>query len=42
MDIKFEKVSYEQFKKDIKNNKKLYSEYKLPKRGTKILQLPKM
>ena len=32
---KFEKISYEQFAKDIKKNKKLYSEYKLPKRSTK-------
>ena len=32
---KFEKISYEQFAKDIKKNKKLYSEYKIPKRSTK-------
>ena len=32
---KFEKISYEQFVKDIKKNKILYSEYKLPKRSTK-------
>ena len=32
---KFEKISYEQFIKDIKKNKKLYEEYKLPRRGTK-------
>ena len=32
---KFEKISYEQFTKDIKKNKKLYSEYKIPKRSTK-------
>ena len=32
---KFEKISYEQFEKDIKKSKNLYSEYKLPKRGTK-------
>ena len=32
---KFEKISYEQFTKDIKKNKKLYTEYKLPKRSTK-------
>lgn len=31
----FEKISYEQFKKDIKENKALYEEYKLPKRCTK-------
>ena len=32
---KFEKISFEQFKKDISNDKKLYEEYILPKRGTK-------
>lgn len=32
---KFEKISYEQFKKDISSDKKLYEEYKLPKRETK-------
>lgn len=31
----FEKISFEQFKKDIKDDKKLYEEYKLPKRSTK-------
>ena len=32
---KFKKISYEQFKKDINMNKKIYEEYKLPKRSTK-------
>ena len=32
---KFEKISFEQFKKDISDNKKLYETYNLPKRGTK-------
>ena len=32
---KFEKISFEQFKKDIKDDKSLYKEYSLPKRGTK-------
>ena len=32
---KFEKISFEQFKKDIKDDKNLYNEYSLPKRGTK-------
>lgn len=31
----FEKISFEQFKKDISNDKKLYEEYNLPKRQTK-------
>ncbi len=31
----FEKISFEQFKKDIKDDKKLYEEYKLPERKTK-------
>ena len=31
----FEKISFEQFKKDIKADKELYDNYKLPKRGTK-------
>ena len=31
----FEKISYEQFKKDISSDKKLYDEYNLPKRSTK-------
>ena len=31
---KFEKISFEQFKKDIKDDKKLYDEYSLPKRET--------
>lgn len=31
----FEKISFEQFKKDIKNDKKLYDEYEIPKRATK-------
>ena len=32
---KFEKISFEQFKKDIIDDKKLYESYSLPKRGTK-------
>ena len=32
---KLEKISFEQFKKDIKNDKKLYEEYNIPKRATK-------
>lgn len=32
---KFEKISFEQFKKDIKDDKNLYDEYSLPKRGTR-------
>ena len=31
----FEKISFEQFKKDICDDKNLYEEYKLPKRATK-------
>lgn len=31
----FEKINFEQFKKDISNDKKLYNEYNLPKRQTK-------
>ena len=32
---KFEKISFEQFKKDVKDDKNLYEEYKLPSRETK-------
>ena len=32
---KFEKISFEQFKKDIKDDKELYESYSLPKRSTK-------
>lgn len=32
---KFEKISFEQFKKDIKDDLNLYEEYQLPKRSTK-------
>ena len=32
---KFEKISFEQFKKDVKDDKKLYESYNLPKRSTK-------
>lgn len=32
---KFEKISFEQFKKDVKDDKSLYDSYSLPKRGTK-------
>ena len=35
MDRYFEKISYEQFKKEVKDDKNLYEEYKLPKRSTK-------
>lgn len=31
----FEKISYDQFRKDICDNKKLYDEYTLPTRSTK-------
>ena len=31
----FEKISFEQFKKDVVDDKKLYEEYTLPKRSTK-------
>jgi len=31
----FEKISFEQFKKDVADDKKLYDEYTLPKRSTK-------
>ena len=32
---KFEKISYEQFKKDLGDNEELYNSYELPKRKTK-------
>ena len=32
---KFEKISYEQFKKDVEDNKELYDSLELPKRATK-------
>ena len=35
MERYFEKISYEQFQKEIKNNQNLYNEYKLPARKTK-------
>ena len=35
MERYFEKISFEQFQKDISNNKELYQEYSLPKRATK-------
>ena len=31
----FEKISFEQFKKDIKDDRKTYEEYELPTRSTK-------
>ncbi len=31
----FEKISFEQFKKDVKDDKKLYESYNIPKRQTK-------
>ena len=34
MDRYFEKISFDQFKKDIKNDINLYNEYKLPERKT--------
>ena len=30
----FEKISFEQFKKDVKDDMKLYNEYSLPKRDS--------
>ena len=33
---KFEKISFEQFKKDVEDNKELYDSYNVPKRGTKF------
>lgn len=33
---RFEKISFEQFKKDIKDDKKLYESYSLPVRKTKL------
>lgn len=33
---KFEKISFEQFKKDVKDDIDLYNEYSLPKRETKL------
>ena len=33
---KFEKISFEQFKKDVEDNKELYDIYNVPKRGTKF------
>lgn len=35
MDRGFEKISFKQFKKDICDDKKIYDEYQLPKRGSK-------
>ena len=32
----FEKISFEQFSKDIKNDRKLYESYNIPKRETKF------
>lgn len=32
----FEKISFEQFKKDIKDDKDLYNSYNIPKRETKF------
>ena len=32
----FERISFDQFKKDIKDDKKLYDEYLLPKRSTRL------
>ena len=32
----FEKISFEQFKKDVKDDKCLYDEYKLPMRGSEF------
>ena len=33
---KFEKISFDQFKKDIEDNIDLYEKYKLPSRATKL------
>jgi len=33
---KFEKISFEQFKRDVKDDKTLYEQYSLPKRETKF------
>lgn len=30
----FEKISFEQFRKDISGDKNLYLDYRMPKRGT--------
>lgn len=35
MDRYFEKISFERFSLDVKNDKKLYDEYKLPRRASK-------
>lgn len=35
MDRFFEKISFEQFKKDVKNDKNLYESYNIPTRATK-------
>ena len=35
MDRYFQKISFEQFKKEIKDDKELYDEYELPRRSTK-------
>lgn len=35
MDRCFEKISFERFSLDVKNDKKLYDEYKLPRRASK-------
>lgn len=35
MDRYFEKISFERFSKDVKSDRKLYDEYKLPKRGSR-------
>ena len=35
MDRFFEKISFEQFKKDVKNDKNLYESYNIPARATK-------
>lgn len=35
MERYFEKISFNQFKKDVVDNKKMYDAYSLPKRGTK-------
>ena len=35
MERYFEKISFNQFKKDVVDNKKMYDAYSLPRRGTK-------
>ncbi len=34
----FEKISFEQFKKDVNENEKLYNKIKIPQRDSEMLQ----